>query len=85
MKPFENLEVWFVTGSQNLYGQRILDQVEANSKHIVANLMESVHIPINVVYQPTVKSPEDVLHMCRRANNHSFCVGLKFTVAQLGL
>ena len=32
MKPFNTLEVWFVTGSQNLYGEETLRQVAADSQ-----------------------------------------------------
>ena len=30
----KNLEVWFVTGSQHLYGQKTLDQVASNAMAI---------------------------------------------------
>ena len=38
MVNFEQYEVWFVTGSQHLYGPETLDQVNANSREIAAAL-----------------------------------------------
>ena len=38
MKFFENAEVWFVTGSQHLYGEETLKQVAAHSQQIAVIL-----------------------------------------------
>jgi L-arabinose isomerase len=37
-RDFESLEVWFVTGSQHLYGGQPLTQVADNSGHVVDGL-----------------------------------------------
>jgi len=38
MIDLKGYEVWFVTGSQHLYGARTLEQVAEHSKEIVAAL-----------------------------------------------
>ena len=52
MKVFKNLEVWFVTGSQHLYGPETLNQVAANSQAISKAFNESSEISVQVVFKP---------------------------------
>ncbi|MGA9591074.1 MAG: hypothetical protein WBV11_14690, partial [Salegentibacter sp.] len=42
----ENKEIWFVTGSQHLYGEETLKQVAQNSAEIVKGLNDSKHTPL---------------------------------------
>ena len=44
---------WFITGSQDLYGQDTLDQVAKDSKEIVAKLNESKALPCELIWKPT--------------------------------
>jgi L-arabinose isomerase len=76
MKPFHPLEVWFVTGSQHLYGEETLNQVAAHSKQIAESLQQSALIPVNVVFKPTVKSPEEIYNVCQHANTANNCIGI---------
>lgn len=76
MKTFGQKEVWFITGSQHLYGQKILDQVAEHSQLISHSLDENTTIPTKVVYKPVVKTPEEILNLCREANNNALCIGL---------
>ena len=76
MKVYQELDIWFVTGSQHLYGQKILDQVAEHSKHISSGLNEQAAIPANIVFKPTVKTPEEIHALCREANNDPRCIGL---------
>ncbi|MCL4202319.1 MAG: L-arabinose isomerase [Pirellulaceae bacterium] len=76
-KPgFESLEVWFVTGSQHLYGERALAQVAENSRQVVDALNSSGNLPIHVVFKPVVTTPESIAQLCREANASANCVGL---------
>ena len=50
IKAFENLEVWFVTGAQLLYGGETVKIVDGHSKDMVDGLNNSGIIPIKVVY-----------------------------------
>ena len=69
-------EVWFVTGSQNLYGPETLAQVAENSKKIAAALDGSPRIPCRVVFKPVVKTPDEISALLAEANTAKDCVGL---------
>ncbi|MEN9415326.1 MAG: hypothetical protein RLZ62_1630 [Bacteroidota bacterium] len=72
MISFKHLEVWFVTGSQHLYGEEVLNQVAGNAKIIA----ESLNCPIKVVFKPVVKSPGEIFRLCQDANSAPDCIGL---------
>ena len=55
MKVFKNLEVWFVTGSQHLYGPETLAQVATNSQAIAKAFNEASEIPVKIVFKPVLK------------------------------
>jgi L-arabinose isomerase len=76
MDVFKNYEIWFVTGSQHLYGPETLDQVAANSSKIVAGLNEASSIPVNIVFKPVLTNPEAIRDLCLEANSSKNCVGL---------
>lgn len=69
-------EIWFVTGSQNLYGPETLEQVAADSVKIASSLNNSPDIMQNVVFKPVLTSPELVYSLCCEANNSERCIGL---------
>ena len=69
-------EVWFVTGSQHLYGPKVLQTVAQDSEIIVAGLNQSGKLPVQLVVKPTVKSPEEIFAVCQQANANPDCVGL---------
>ena len=71
-----NLEVWFVTGSQHLYGPEAIKQVGEDSKKVAAGLDAAEAIPVRVVYKDVVTTPDEILAVCREANNASNCIGL---------
>jgi len=69
-------EIWFVTGSQHLYGPKTLEQVAANSREIAAGLGASAHMPVNVVFKPVVTTPDAIKELCLEANSAKNCIGL---------
>lgn len=71
-----SLQLWFVTGSQHLYGPETLEQVAADSKQIAEALNTDAQIPVDVVWKPTVKTPDEVYALCRDANADDTCIGL---------
>ena len=73
---FKNLEVWFITGSQHLYGEATLKKVAEHSQEIAREMTQSGKLPIKVVYKPVVTTPDAVTAICREANNAPNCVGL---------
>lgn len=76
MINLKKLEVWFITGSQNLYGAETLQKVAENSKTIASYLNEVDQIPVTVVYKPTVKSAEEIFETFQDANNSENCIGV---------
>ena len=76
MTPLKSLEVWFVTGSQHLYGAETLAQVASHSQTIAASLNADPALPVQIVWKPTLTTPEEVRALCREANNTSACIGL---------
>jgi L-arabinose isomerase len=72
----KKLEVWFVTGSQHLYGEETLKQVAEHSQTIAKAFNDSPNIPVRVVYKPTVKSPEEIYQTMVEANNKATCIGI---------
>jgi len=76
MIDIQNKEVWFVCGSQHLYGPGPLKQVAEDSKVIAGYLSEASQIPVKVVYKPIVTRPEEISQVCLEANNSPECIGL---------
>jgi L-arabinose isomerase len=76
MIKLKQLEVWFATGSQHLYGPETLKQVAANSQQIARALGAAAGIPVQVVFKPVLKTPEEVFALCEEANQSSKCIGL---------
>lgn len=76
MINLKTLEVWFITGSQDLYGEETLKQVAEHSKTISNYFNEVDIIPVTVVYKPTVKSTEEVTAIMQEANNAANCIGV---------
>lgn len=72
----KQFEVWFITGSQHLYGPKTLEQVAQNSQAIAKALDGSAHIPVKVVFKPVVKTAEEISDICVQANNAPSCIGL---------
>ncbi|MBT1685931.1 L-arabinose isomerase [Dawidia soli] len=76
MTNLKTLEVWFLTGSQFLYGEETLRQVAAHSEEIARTLDAAPAIPVRVVYKPVLKTPEEIYQVCQEANRHAACIGL---------
>ncbi len=69
-------EVWFVVGSQNLYGPETLRRVAENSRRIAEALDASPRLPCRVVFKPVVKTPDEIASLLAEANVAKDCVGL---------
>ena len=76
MKALGEFEVWFLTGSQDLYGEETLRQVAENSKKIADALDACDALPVRVVWKPVVKNPEAILAACIEAGAADKCVGV---------
>jgi L-arabinose isomerase len=76
MKNLASPEIWFVTGSQHLYGPGPLKQVAANSKKIAYALGASKRIPLKVVFKALLTTPDEIRALCLEANHSANCAGL---------
>jgi len=95
MIDLKNNEVWFVTGSQHLYGPKTLEAVAEHSREIAGTLGACAHMPVKVVFKPVLTTPEAIRDLCLEANSAQHCIGLiawmhtfspaKMWIAGLGL
>ena len=69
-------EVWFLTGSQSLYGPETLDQVAEQSRRIVATLAASPQLPVKVVWKPVLLDAASIHRQVLEANSAGGCVGV---------
>ncbi len=71
-----NYKFWFVVGSQFLYGDETLDQVEKNSKIIVDSLNKSHKLPYEIVYKNIMKTSAEIKKVASEANYDDTCAGI---------
>jgi L-arabinose isomerase len=76
MINLNQLEVWFVTGSQHLYGEETLRKVAEDSKTIAQALDRSDKVPVRVVFKPVLTTPGAITQLCTDANATPNCIGL---------
>jgi L-arabinose isomerase len=75
MSEIRNREVWFLTGSQHLYGDQALQTVAQNSRDIVEGLRAAKTIPLDIVFKPVLTTPEAIAELCSDANSSLNCAG----------
>lgn len=75
-KDLKSYEVWFITGSQNLYGEKTLQQVDKDSETIAKAFDASATIPVKIVFKPVLKTPDEIYNCCLDANSSPNCIGL---------
>ncbi|MCG9894544.1 MAG: L-arabinose isomerase, partial [Fimbriimonadaceae bacterium] len=68
------MSLWFVTGSQHLYGPETLRQVAENSAQIAAALGGALRREI--VFKPVLTDPDGVRRLCLEADADDSCAGL---------
>jgi L-arabinose isomerase len=76
MIDLKQYEVWFVTGSQHLYGPKTLETVAEHSREIATALTASKHMPMKVIFKPVLTTPEAIRGLCLEANSAQNCIGL---------
>jgi L-arabinose isomerase len=76
MIELKQLEIWFVTGSQDLYGEETLKQVAQHSQEIAQSFNTASQLPVQVVFKPTVKSTEEIYNIMQAANTAKNCIGI---------
>jgi len=76
MINLEQLELWFVTGSQHLYGADTLREVAEHSQEIVHHINATSKVPVKLVWKDTVKTPEEIRQVFSEANFSASCIGV---------
>lgn len=72
----KDYQIWFLTGSQHLYGPEAIEQVGEHSRQIAKYLDAAADIPVRIVYQPVLTTAEAIAAICSEANSDAACVGL---------
>jgi L-arabinose isomerase len=72
----DHYEVWFLTGSQNLYGEETLRQVAEQSGEIARALDADGDIPVRIVWKPVLKDSESIRRAALDANSDDNVIGL---------
>ncbi|MFC2137150.1 L-arabinose isomerase [Bacteroidota bacterium] len=70
------MEIWFVTGSQHLYGEETLKQVEINSKEVTEGLAGKIKSSVNIIFKKVLTTPDAIKQICLDANSSKNCIGL---------
>ncbi|MBD2846962.1 L-arabinose isomerase [Paenibacillus sp. IB182496] len=67
---------WFVTGSQHLYGNEALEEVNAHARQMVEALNGSPDIFYEINYRPVVTTPGEIRSVCAEASVDPSCAGI---------
>ncbi|MBD9698633.1 L-arabinose isomerase [Flavimobilis sp. GY10621] len=75
-KPYADREIWFFTGSQDLYGPETLEQVAAQSQEVARVLDESADVPARIVWKPVLKDAASIRRAMLDANSDDRVLGV---------
>jgi L-arabinose isomerase len=75
-KPLGRYELWFVAGSQEMYGETILAEVERDAREIAAGLDGDDALAVRVVVRDVATNSQAILRLCLEANAAENCVGV---------
>jgi len=76
MKNLPSPVIWFVCGSQHLYGPGPLKQVAANAQAVADGLAKSRQLPLKVVFKALLTTPDEITNLMIAANSDANCGGL---------
>ena len=72
----DTFEVWFLTGSQDLYGPETLEQVAVQSRAIAEQLGEASDVPVTIVWKPVLKSSDAIRRLMLEVNQTDNVIGV---------
>jgi L-arabinose isomerase len=72
----KDAEIWFLTGSQGLYGEETLQQVAEQSQEVAQILAQNSEIPIKIVWKPVLLTPDAIRRACLDATADDNCLGV---------
>jgi L-arabinose isomerase len=76
MKLLASPEIWFICGSQHLYGPGPLKQVAANAQKVAEALAASKALPLKTRFKALLTTPDEITNVMLEANNDANCAGL---------
>ena len=76
ISTLDSYEIWFVTGSQHLYGDDTLRQVAEHAQAIADGLNTQLTSGVRVIWKPTVTTPDEITNVCQAANVAPNCIGI---------
>jgi L-arabinose isomerase len=76
MISLKNFEVWFIAGSQHLYGEDVLKKVNEHAQTIANALNKDAQVSVKIISKPVVKTPEEIYAVCLDANAEKNCIGI---------
>jgi len=71
-----NYAFWFVTGSQHLYGEETIQEVQSHAQTITNGLNEGGNLAYPIVCKPVLTTPESIRQLCLEANHDETCAGI---------
>ncbi len=74
--PFAGMELWFLTGSQDMYGEETLQQVAAQARDVAEALDRAEQIPVRIVSEPVLTSAAAIRRLCYQAAQDDRCIGV---------
>ncbi len=73
---FDGQEIWFLTGSQGLYGEGTLAQVAEQSRVVARGIDDSAAVPVKVVWVPVLTDSAGIKARLVEANSDPRCIGV---------
>ena len=73
---FASVEVWFLTGSQHLYGPETLRQVADQSRAIAEQLAAADDVPVRIAWKPVLTDADAIRRIMLEANADDRVIGL---------
>jgi len=72
----DNVEIWFLTGSQSLYGKETLRTVAEQSQEVMQTLSRNLNLPVKVVWKPVLLTSEAIRRQMLDASSNEDCIGV---------
>jgi L-arabinose isomerase len=76
MKTPRKAQIWFLTGSQGLYGPETLDQVADQSRQVAGMIADSPDLEAEVVWRPVLTDADGIKAACIEASGTEDCIGV---------
>lgn len=70
------MKIWFITGSQHLYGKETLAKVASQVKEMVTFMNGSQKLELEILNKGTVTTPSEIENILKEANYDKECIGV---------